>query len=215
MQNKELNTRDVGTTTVQESVFLKFLDQSREYCVGMVDIVNSTHITAGLSESQIGEFYRIFLNAMDTCVRNFGGITIKNMGDGLLFAFPDTPHTDIGCTTFKNTIECCMNMLESDRHLRQSFEANSLPFIKYRISVAYGPVRVAKLATGTVDDIFGLTVNRCAKMNRLAPANGLIIDELFYNNAKLLTGYHFWRLDDSFHEGHKFAGYIVSKCRPE
>ena len=58
--------------------------------------------------------------------------------------------------------------------------------------------RIAKTSTSSINDIFGNTVNRCAKINRLAPANGLIIGEEFYNNAKIFDDYIFKKIDTKF-----------------
>ena len=44
----------------QEDILLQFSEQSEKYCVGMIDIMNSTKICANLSDSQTSEFYQIF-----------------------------------------------------------------------------------------------------------------------------------------------------------
>lgn len=196
------------SAVLQEHVFLDFLDHSQNHCVGMVDIINSTGITSELSEFQTGEFYRIFLGIMDACVKSFGGVSIKNMGDALLFSFPDTS-PGAGCAVFKRAMGCCMAMIEADGQMRAIFKERSLRPIRYRISVAYGPVRVARLSAGAINDIFGHTVNRCAKLNRLAPENGLVVDEGFYKNARTLGGYGFRRIGGAGRYG--FNGYVVHR----
>ena len=198
----------------QEDILLQFSDRSQEYCVCMVDIMNSTKITAKLSEVQISEFYQTFLNSMTTIVRKFGGISVKNIGDALLFSFPNLhPDTD---EVFKKTIECCLTMGESNDKLAMDLEKHKLPPIDYRISATYGPVRLAKLSTSSINDIFGPTVNRCAKINRSAPANGLIIGGEFYKNAKSLKEYDFKKVGDGLvSEEHGFEGYVVSRKNNE
>jgi hypothetical protein len=73
-------------------------------------------------------------------------------------------------------------------------------------------VRIARTSTSSVNDIFGTTVNRCAKINRTAPANGLIIGQEFYENAKTLEGYIFKKVENEMVSSeHGYAGYIVSR----
>jgi len=69
---------------------VNFLETSQNYCVGLVDIVNSTNISASLTQHKLSKFYEIFLNSMAQTVEKFGGFVIKNIGDSLLFYFLDT-----------------------------------------------------------------------------------------------------------------------------
>ena len=193
----------------QEDILLQFSDYSEKYCVCMVDIMNSTKITANLSDPETSEFYKIFLNSAAMIVRNFGAIVVKNIGDALLFYFAQMPstHEDI----FKKTIECCLKLGESSDEIKEKLEKANLPVFDYRISATYGPVRIAKLSTSSVNDIFGTTVNRCAKINRAAPGNGVIIGEEFFSNAKNLTDYNFKRITKEMEEEFGFTGYIVTR----
>ncbi len=180
----------------QEDILLQFSDHSEQYCVCMVDIMNSTKITLNLSESETSEFYRIFLNSIASTVRNFGGIVVKNIGDALLFYFP-VIHSEEE-STLKKCLDCCLALGELHEDIVKKLEKQKLPIFDYRISSTYGIVRIAKTSTSSINDIFGNTVNRCAKINRLAPANGLIIGEEFYNNAKMLDDYIFKKIDTKF-----------------
>ena len=51
----------------------------------------------------------------------------------------------------------------------------ALPALKYRISADYGKVHLAKSYTSEMDDLFGTTVNLCAKINRYAKPNSMVI----------------------------------------
>ena len=64
---------------------------SQQSCVGIVDMSESTRISAKLPADQWGKYYEIFLNSLATELYKFGGFVIKNMGDGLLFYFSDPP----------------------------------------------------------------------------------------------------------------------------
>lgn len=84
-----------------------------------------------------------------------------------------------------------MAMIRANGEIQSAFKEKSLRPIRYRISAAYGPVSIAKSSARAINDIFGYTVNHCAKINCLAPTNGLIIDERLYEKARLLDGYLF------------------------
>ena len=192
----------------QEDILLQFSDYSEKYCVCMIDIINSTKITAKLSESETSEFYRIFLNSMALIVRNFGGIVVKNIGDALLFYFPII-HSEAELT-IKKCLNCCLALGESHKDIETKLKKENLPLFDYRTSATFGNVRIARTSTSSVNDIFGATVNRCAKINRTAPANGLIIGEEFYENAKDLDSYTFKKIaSDIVSPEHGYTGYIV------
>ena len=192
----------------QEDILLQFSDYSEKYCVCMIDIINSTKITAKLSESETSEFYRIFLNSMALIVRNFGGIVVKNIGDALLFYFPII-HSEAELT-IKKCLNCCLALGESHKDIVTKLEKENLPIFDYRTSATFGNVRIARTSTSSVNDIFGATVNRCAKINRTAPANGLIIGEEFYENAKDFDSYTFKKIaSDIVSPEHGYTGYIV------
>ncbi len=193
----------------QEDILLQFSDYSENYCVCMVDIMNSTRITKNLSETETSNFYRIFLNSTALIVRNFGGIVVKNIGDALLFYFPNLdPQND---AVFRKTLDCCLQMAESRSEIKKKLEDENLPTFDYRISATYGPVRIARLSTSSVNDIFGSTVNRCAKINRFAPANGVIIGKEFYDNAKHFDEFSFKQITDNLQEDQGYTSYLVAR----
>ncbi|HUT05823.1 MAG TPA: HAMP domain-containing protein [Nitrosopumilaceae archaeon] len=194
----------------QEDILLQFSDYSEKYCVCMIDIINSTKITSQLSDSQTSEFYRIFLNSLAIIVRNFGGIVIKNIGDALLFYFPVQQSEKE--FTIKKCLNCCLKLGESHKDITTKLQNENLPIVDYRTSATFGMVRIARTSTSSVNDIFGTTVNRCAKINRTAPANGLIIGEDLYENAKNLEGFEFKKVrSDLVSPEHGFSGFIVSR----
>jgi class 3 adenylate cyclase len=192
----------------QENILLQFSSHSEKYCVCMVDIMNSTKITLQLSESETSEFYKIFLNSIAEIVRNFGGIVVKNIGDALLFYFPVVQSEE---SALKKCLDCCLTLCESHEDIIQKLEKQNLPIFNYRISSTYGIVRIAKTSISSVNDIFGNTVNRCAKINRVAPANRLVIGEEFYDSAKLFDDYIFKKIDDVTESKSDYSVYLVFK----
>ena len=103
-------------------------------------------------------------------------------------------------------------MGKSSDKIKEDMKNADLPTFDYRISATFGPVRIAKISTSSVNDIFGSTVNRCAKINRAAPANGLIVGDDFYENAKSLEEYSFKKVSGGLmDEEYGFIAYIVSE----
>lgn len=194
----------------QKDILLQFSEYSSNYCVCFVDIVGSTKITAKLSDLEASKFYSIFLNSMATIVTQYGGVVVKNIGDALLYYFPKTDTDEI--ESFENMLKCCMDMLKSRVKINERLTSEKLPETSYRISATFGPVRVAIIATSTIDDIFGTTVNKCAKINTLANPNTMVIGESLYNKIKGISGYSFEKIADfDIDSENKFSVYSVKQ----
>ncbi len=82
----------------------------------------------------------------------------------------------------------------------------------YRLSATYGLVRIAKISTSSVNDIFGATVNRCSKINYAALKNGLVIGSEFYDAVKFFDEYDFKETKYSqTNTIHNYTSYVVLK----
>jgi two-component system, OmpR family, response regulator ChvI len=162
-----------------------FADQSKGYyCICFVDMVNSTQITAKIANgNKIKKYYEIFLNAMATLAKNFGAKVIKNVGDALVFYFPDTSHIEHRIA-FKEVLECCTAITAAHEFINMRLEAEELPPVSYRISADYGRVEVATTVTSGAEDLFGPTVSMCAKINSQAEPNGIVIGGDLYEVIK-------------------------------
>src|SRR6266511_3032254 len=162
-----------------------FADQSNGYyCICFVDMVNSTQITAKIADgNKIKKYYEIFLNAMATLAKNFGAKVIKNVGDALVFYFPDTSHIEHRIA-FKEVLECCTAITAAHEFINMRLEAEELPPVGYRISADYGRVEVATTVTSGAEDLFGPTVSMCAKINSQAEPNGIVIGGDLYEIIK-------------------------------
>jgi class 3 adenylate cyclase len=171
----------------QEDILLKFSKHTQNDCVGVIDMKDSTKISAELSDEDITKLYEIFLNFMARIVRKYNGEVIKNIGDALLFRFPNVEPSNL--TVMKNILECCLSMIESNEKLKEELKAENLPELNYKISITYGSVKVAQSATSNVNDIFGPTVNRCFKINSLCPENSVVVGENLYKILKSFDEY--------------------------
>jgi class 3 adenylate cyclase len=193
----------------QEDILLKFSQHTQNDCVGVIDMKDSTKISAKLSDDDITKLYEIFLNFMAKIVQKYDGEVVKNIGDALMFRFPNTDLND--SKIMKNILECCLNMIESHDDLKKQLEKEKMPELNYKISITYGSVKVAQSTTSTISDIFGPTVNRCFKINSLCPENGLIIDNNLYNNLKNFAEYDILQLSET--EIHKKYGYTIFQVK--
>lgn len=164
-------------------------DTSKNYCVGLIDIVNSTKITSKLPQNKLASYYEIFLNSMANIINKFGGVVIKNIGDSLLFYFPESsyPKRKFG---FLSCLECTLAMVEEHEKIKDVLKNEGLPSVDYRVSVDYGSISFMKSANTSID-IFGTPVNMSVKINRQAPVNGIIIGDDMYRMVKDFDEYYF------------------------
>ena len=193
----------------QEDILLKFSQHTQNDCVGVIDMKDSTKISAKLSDDDVTKLYEIFLNFMAKIVQKYDGEVVKNIGDALMFRFPNTDLNDD--LAMKNILECCLNMIESRGELKKQLEAEKMPELNYKISISYGSVKVAQSTTSTISDIFGPTVNRCFKINSLCPENSLIIDDNLYKILKNFDEYTISQLSET--EINKKYGYTIFQVK--
>lgn len=164
---------------------ISFREIDHCYCVGLVDIVNSTQITAKLSQVKACEYYTVFLNALGYIAEANRATVVKNIGDSILFYFPESSKD------LSDPIACGKKMLEALELINKIFAKRDLPKIQYRISIDYGPLMIASFKTSSCEDIFGSTVNLCSKINRTAKPDGMVIGNDFYQIIKKSSQYKF------------------------
>jgi len=193
----------------QEDILLKFSEHIQNDCVGVIDMKDSTKISAELSDEDVTKLYDIFLNFMARIVRKYNGEVIKTIGDALLFRFPNVDPSKP--TLMKNILECCLSMIESHGKLKEQLQAENMPELNYKVSITYGSVRVAQSTTSNVSDVFGPTVNRCFKINSLCPTNSIVIGDNMYKILKDFHEYEFAELSDN--EMKQKYGYTIFEVR--
>jgi len=161
---------------------------SQNYCVGVVDVVNSTQNIAQLSKEQVSIFYSVFLNTVGYIIQNNGGKVVKNTGDGILFYFPKYSAVT---GNYNFTLDCGTKILEATDMINKIFKKRNISEIHYRISLDYGPIMIAKYVTSSCRDIFGPTVNICSKINHLAKPDQLVLGSDMYQIVKKSKNYKF------------------------
>lgn len=159
-------------------------------CISIVDIVNSSKITALLPKPKVCKYYSVFLNSMAMIAKEFGGKVVKNIGDSLLYYFPQTSD-DSNKDAFVDPLECSVAMLEAHGIINTKMREERLPPVNYRISSDYGSVLIARTITTASEDLFGSTVNICTKINHNAIPNSVVIGSDLYQIVKSFDGYEF------------------------
>jgi len=192
---------------------ISFSGLRQQCCVCFIDMVNSTKIASMLNNTQISKYYGLFLNAMATIARNFNARIIKNAGDCLIFYFPKTSSAD-NIPAFKEVLECGSTMIAAHRFINAKMSEQKLPTLNYRISADYGGVEFAKSSSSQSDDLFGSTVNICAKINSKAPENGMIIGRDLYQIVKSLRDFSFEEIEGySAGRNSQYYAYIVKSSQ--
>ena len=187
---------------------ISFNGEHENYCVCIVDIVNSSRITAALPKEKVSRYYSIFLNSMAMIAKEFGGKVVKNVGDSLLYYFPQTSD-DSNKNNFIDPLECSMAMIEAHDVINQKMREEELPPVNYRISADYGSVITAKTITSSNEDVFGATVNMCAKINHIAMPNRMVIGGDLFEIVKSFGRYQFEPVA-AYQSGFKFQYTVYS-----
>ena len=184
---------DLDSANERENIF--FSEKSRMCCVGFVDMVDSTRVTAGLTTRQMSRYYSLFINWVSGIIRGYGGKVVKNTGDGLLFYF--TSLSDSPIKSVRNCLNSAIRLSILHRNVNRKFISESLPEVNYRIGLDYGEVSFAQTVDSTTSDIFSTTVNLCAKINKVADPNKVIIGGDLYQIAKNLNDYEFHEVKET------------------
>jgi class 3 adenylate cyclase len=184
-----------------------FSGLSKNYCIGIVDMVDSTKISAEMTEIGWSKYYEIFLNSMAKILPRFGGAVIKNQGDSLLYYFPDSSKTTK--YGFMSCIECSLSMIDEHDIICENLKKEGLPCLNYRISADYGRVVIMKSNNSSSPDLIGPPVNMCAKINHAATPNGAVLGGDLYCMVKGFEDYKFKEIK-GFSLGFKYSYPVFS-----
>ena len=183
------------------------------YCVCYIDMVDSTKVISEINKSnKIAQFYSIFLNSISIIIHKFAGKIMKNTGDGMIYYFPETSDHN-NKSAFRNVIECGLTMMAAFRFINIRMHEMDLPDVNYRISADYGRLSIAKSLTSQSYDLFGPTMNLCAKINSKAAPNSMVIGSdlyqmlksVFSSSQSILDNYYFKHVGEYVIDGLKNA----------
>lgn len=178
----------------KQAELLTFTGKPQTCCVSLIDIVNSTKTTSGIPEDKLGIFYSVFLNFISNIIKKHGGIVVKNIGDSLLYYFADYKEEH---NSIIDSCYCNLDIIDKRHDLNKILEEEGLPNISYRVSSDYGKVLVAVSILSSINDIFGPTVNMCAKINHIGNANKFFVGNDLYLNAKKNHEFKFEEIVDN------------------
>jgi len=204
LQNEKMSTSDY---------IVAFSGLTKSYCIGLVDMTDSTKISANMNEREWCRYYEIFLNSIAIILPKFGGVVIKNQGDSLLYYFPESsnPQRKYG---FLSCLECSLAIIDAHDLICSKLELENLPCLNYRVSADYGKVAIMNTNNSSMPDLIGPPVNMCSKINHRAENNGVVIGGDLYQVVKNLQDYRF-RPETGFSIGLKYAYPIYSVKRKE
>lgn len=208
--SETINTVDTSNISVADYL-VAFSGNTERYCVGLVDMVGSTRTAATIGNKKISAYYQIFLNSMSRILSRFGGFVIKNVGDCLLYYFPESSKSDRKYG-FMSCLECSLSMIEYHDAICKKLNREGLPTVDYRISADYGSVVLMRSNSSASIDMIGPSVNMCSKINHAAPANGAVIGGDLYSMVRGFSDYKFKELGNfSLGFKHSYPVYEVRR----
>lgn len=179
-----------------------FDGSSSDFCVCMVDIVNSTAVTSSLGhENKIRKFYSLFVNSVSPVVSAFGGRVLKTGGDSMIYYFPSTAESK-DVSAFMKVFQCGNSLLELRPTVNSLYRNEGIQPISYRISADYGRLELAESRYSRDRDFFGPTMNLCAKINNKASPNSMVIGGDLHQVIKNL---HYFEREFQFQEISEFS----------
>ena len=110
-QSSDSNRLTKGSNQEQ----INFINFTQQYCIGFIDIINSTQETAKIKDpKKLRKYYSLFLNSMSTILTQYHGKIIKNSGDNLFFYFPKTSNLN-DQQALQNVFDCSTSMIKSNK----------------------------------------------------------------------------------------------------
>ena len=131
-------------------------------------------------QSLLLKVLNLFFTEMIRISEEYGGTVEKNTGDGLMAYFEDGAGTpqEAGC---KRALACALTMMSTNEYLiKPILDATPVPEIKFRVSIDYGYVTVARLGAArrfNANVAIGAAANFASKMLAHADPGDIVIGE--------------------------------------
>ena len=135
------------------------LESNRQLRAVVYSDISGYSALTNTNEAEGTRLVRAQREAFQPIVSQYGGDWIREKGDGLLLSFGSIEHA----------VRCAIDIQHA---------AKSIENLKLRISVHAGDVELDS------SDIFGNSVNICARMEPLAPDGGIVFSEFVYQSIK-------------------------------
>lgn len=158
--------------------------RSDNFCMSFVRMAEPTGIVSNSQNANSDKdrkCYSLFLNIMASIARAFDAKIIKNIGDGLVCYFPKTTDPN-NYAAFNDVIWFGLTAIAARHNINTIMNEEKLTtIINFKIGVDYGKVEVSETAaSGGAEDLFGSSMNLCAKINNKAAINGMAIGHNLY-----------------------------------
>ena len=146
-----------------DDYLVAFSTQPQSVSVGCVDMVDSTKMSAIIPAEKLSGYYQVFLNSMSRIIGRFSGKVIKNVGDCLLYYFPEYDKNK----SLKNCLNCGLAMIKAQNVLCRQLKIKGLPHLNYRVSADFGNVILMNTSDSKSIDMIGPPINMCTKIKSL------------------------------------------------
>jgi len=168
---------------------IRFSDTTTKCCIGFIDLVNSTKNTLMFYNSQeTRKYYTTFINSIYEIVKKNQGKIIKNIGDSVLFYFPKTCDNP-SMASLSEVLDCGFEILNNRQKVNNELAKQNFPPFNYRLSLDHGTVEIALSGEYNQLDLFGSTVNLCAKINSISRHNKLIVGQNLFRRLNAYSNY--------------------------
>lgn len=150
--------------------------ERRQLSVIFCDLIGSTRLSQTLDPEELRDLLKAYQDAATEAIRRLGGKTWIFLGDGILtyFGYPDALEDDV-----ERSVRAALAIVEGVRRLNAGGAAAGRPALHVRLAVHTGDVVVGELdAAGA--GVFGETPNVAARLQALAPTDGVVVSEATY-----------------------------------
>ena len=141
--------------------------ERRHLTLMFCDLVGSTALSERMDPEDLKQLISSYQGACAGAIARFEGVITRFMGDGILayFGFPQAHEDDA-----ERSVRAGLHIVEAVQRLAT---AEGAP-LQVRIGIATGPVVVGDVMGG---DVIGETPNLAARLQSLAPPNGIVISQ--------------------------------------
>ena len=141
--------------------------ERRHLTLMFCDLVGSTALSERMDPEDLKLLISSYQDACAGAIVRFEGVITRFLGDGILayFGFPQAHEDDA-----ERSVRAGLHILEAVQRLAT---AEGAP-LRVRIGIATGPVVVGDVMGG---DVVGETPNLAARLQSLAPPNGIVISQ--------------------------------------
>jgi len=169
--------------------FLSSLKKDKQrFVILSIDLKDSTELSQILSDELNAKIISLYIKEMIIIVDGFGGFVLKTDGDGLIAYFPEPNFIGMN----DNAIDCAVTMKKMIVYaINPILKKRDLPELNFRIGLDSGEAIIKTLGVENIKihkDLIGETVNKAAKIQKLANSKQILMGE-----STVLNIHTFWR----------------------